>query len=160
MWNQVLCQSHTEWFYFFFFLLQGVVTVVSEIFKSTITHRAEIRFHITSLLSQQWDGLRALQSGPCEKSSPSFLSILEEYQTERGTFRKKKFERKDSNPTMLPTVWTSVINQPHTECQLSIIRLFVVKYWPWDLQSLHSLPQLSLFFVVQRIHSCLWFHLA
>lgn len=54
-------------------------------------HRAEIRFHITSLLSQQWDGLRALQSGPCEKS---FLSILGEYQMKRGTFRIKQIWEK------------------------------------------------------------------
>lgn len=85
MWNQVLCQTHTEF---------AVLTIVCEMLKLTITHRAEMRFHTTSLLSQQWDGLRALQSGPCEKPSPSFLSILEEYQMERGTFRKKEIWEK------------------------------------------------------------------
>lgn len=89
MWNQVHCQTHTE---------SAAVTVVSEMFKPTITHGAEIRLHITSLLSQQWDGLRALQSGPCEKSSPSFLSTLEEYQMERGTFRKKQIGEKGFKP--------------------------------------------------------------
>lgn len=99
-WGKNLLGCETKFFVrltqsdFFFFLLQAVVTVVSEIFKSTITHRAEIRFHITSLLSQQWDGLRALQSGPCEKSSPSFLSVLEEYRMERGTSRKKQIWEK------------------------------------------------------------------